>query len=71
MNLPQPDSGPDSNINSPYCAVHPDTFFCVPNLLVYSVCWPSVYLADGRGDIHIWYGCQSFSKNFAEKGGGG
>jgi hypothetical protein len=21
MNLPQPDSGPDSNINSPYCTV--------------------------------------------------
>jgi hypothetical protein len=21
MNLPQPDSGPDSNINSPYCAL--------------------------------------------------
>jgi hypothetical protein len=22
MNLPQPDSGPDSNINSPYCTFH-------------------------------------------------
>jgi hypothetical protein len=22
MNLPQPDSGPDSNINSPYCEYH-------------------------------------------------
>jgi hypothetical protein len=26
MNLPQPDSGPDSNINSPYCINHQYTF---------------------------------------------
>jgi hypothetical protein len=36
MNLPQPDSGPDSNINSPYCTVG-EVDFWIFNFLQFAV----------------------------------